>query len=234
MAFQFKQFSVNDDRSSMKVGTDAVLLGAWANYEKATKILDIGSGSGLISLMAAQRFYKAKITAIDIHGASIVQAKENFGISPWAERLNAIHTSLQELAERSEDKYDLILSNPPFFSDSLLPPDPSKKIAKHTENLSFTELCKGVSKLLDPSGRFYLILPYLAMGLFEAEAKKCGLNKGKELRIIPKAGKKINRSISEWSQLQLSPCINELTIRKNQSEYSKEYIKLTEAFYLAL
>ena len=234
MAFRFKQFTVNDERSSMKVGTDAVLLGAWAGNRIPSTILDIGTGCGLIALMMAQRFTDAKITAIDIHERSVEQSGENFKASRWPENLSAELISLQELASGRANAFDLIISNPPFFSDSLLPPDPSKKIARHTETLSFQELVEGVNNLLKPGGHFALILPMESHKAFSHHATKKGFLKCRELEIIPVKGKKPNRILSEWTKEQEEAVFESLCIRKNTLEYTDEYKKLTEEFYLAL
>ena len=234
MAFRFKQFTVNDERSSMKTGTDAVLLGAWAGSLIPATILDIGTGCGLIALMMAQRFKGAMITAIDIHEGSVGQAGENFKASRWSENLSAELISLQDLAASRAKAFDLIISNPPFFSDSLLPPDPSKKIARHTETLSFPELAKGIADLLKPGGHFALILPTESHKAFSRHATKNHFLLCRELEITPVKGKIPNRILSEWTKEQEEPFFESLTIRKNPMEYTDEYKKLSGEFYLAL
>src|ERR1035437_4301927 len=134
MAFRFKQFIIEDDLSTMKTGTDAILLGAWAEPGKADSILEIGTGCGVISLMLAQKS-EAHITAIDIDPDSIVQAESNSMTSPWRDRIKAMNISLQDLTSISEKKYDLILTNPPFFIDFLKSPDERKNKAKHSSDL---------------------------------------------------------------------------------------------------
>ena len=234
MAFRFKQFSVNDDRSSMKVGTDAVLLGAWAGNYNPTNILDIGSGSGLIALMMAQRFRANNIQAIDIHLPSVIQSEENFNSSPWANRLSASHISLQEFATDNKTKYDLVVSNPPYFTNSLLPPDPSKKLARHTATLSYLEIVQGLVKIMNDDASFCLILPHENQDVFEEHANENGLYKSRQLNIIPVKGRKPNRLLSEW---RFNPSVTQtdsLTIRTDIHTYSEEYRRLTEDFYLAL
>ena len=221
MSFKFKHFKIEDDISSMKVGTDAVILGAWASHDAPTDILDIGTGSGLIALMMAQRFQKARVLGLDIHKASIQQAKKNFRYSPWESSLSARHISLQEFADSASTGFDLIVSNPPFFSHSLLSPDPRKALAKHNRHLSFAEMAKHVRKLLNPGGLFSLILPANVSDDFEAIAEQAGLFKTKELNIIPVKGKSANRTVSTWS-LQ-SACLetHSLHIRMDSRHYSK-------------
>ncbi len=185
MAFRFKQFSVEDEHASMKVGTDAVLLGAWAENSSPEHILDIGTGSGLISLMLAQRFPEAMITGIDIHPGSVMQAEENFKKSPWQKNLNVIASSLQDFSSGQTKKYKLIVSNPPFFTDSLRPHTSSKKVAKHTDSLSYEELVRGAAGLLHQEGSFALILPYGKREELSQLASDHGLFLARGLSIIP-------------------------------------------------
>ncbi len=234
MGFRFKQFSVVDDKSSMKVGTDAVLLGAWAGCRNPKNILDAGSGSGLIALMMAQRFQAARILGIDIHPGSIKQAEMNFTASPWRERLEIREISLQHFATKQSKAFDLIVSNPPFFNASLLPPDESKKMAKHTESLSYNELVVSIASLLHTDGSFALILPYENKDNFDRLAVEQGLFLSRELVVIPVKGKDPNRYLSEWTWKQQISVREELCIRENPGEYTEEYRKLTVDFYLAL
>ncbi|NQT78705.1 MAG: methyltransferase [Bacteroidetes bacterium] len=234
MAFQFRQFSIEDDQSSMKVGTDAVLLGAWASGKNPSNILEVGCGCGLISLMMAQRFPRANILAIDIHTPSIIQAKENFARSAWPERISAKEISLQEMAKKQTEKFDLIISNPPYFIDSLKPPDPDKHLAKHTSSLSYRELAEGVSLLLHKNGKFAIILPFANQVLFDAFASTATLIKTKQLNIIPVTGKKPNRVLSEWGLSSSDLLIENLRIREDAEMYAPEYKELTLEFYLAL
>ena len=156
--FTFKQFHIDHSRCAMKVGTDGTLLGAWAALPPhAKKILDIGTGSGLIAIMAAQRHPIAKITAIDIDKDCVMQATENAVASPWAERIEVIETPLQEYSP--EEKFDVIISNPPYFADSMHSPDKQRTTARHTASLSFKELTDGVLRLLADDGLFAVILP---------------------------------------------------------------------------
>lgn len=218
----------------MKVGTDAVLLGAWAGCGNPKNILDAGSGSGLIALMMAQRFPGARVLGIDIHPGSIQQAEMNFTASPWRDNLEIREISLQDFATIPSNAFDLIVSNPPFFNASLLPPDESKKLAKHTESLSYDELVVSIASLLHEDGRFALILPYENKDNFDRLAAEQGLLLSRELAVIPVKGKDPNRYLSEWTWKQQFPIREELCIRTNIKEYTEEYKKLTEDFYLAL
>ena len=181
--FKFQQFIVRHDRCAMKVGTDGVLLGAWAepavSIQPSTfSILDVGTGSGLVALMLAQRFPQAHIDAIDIDKAAIEQAAENFAASPWSDHLHTFHARLQDWQSHSvpslegrvrEGFYSLIVSNPPYFQNSLKNPDKSRQTARHTDTLTYSELLQHSARLLSPEGTVALILPA------EAETEACEL-----------------------------------------------------------
>ena len=155
--FRFKQFAVEQEDVAMKVGTDGVLLGAWADCDGANRILDIGTGTGVIALQMAQRNTEAQIYAVEIDETATKRARANFDASPWAERLGVEQTAVQEYSPL--EKFDLIVSNPPYFVDSLLPPDAKRSTARHTHDLTFEELDKAVTRLLADNGKFALILP---------------------------------------------------------------------------
>ncbi len=164
--FRFRQFAVAHDRCAMRVNTDAVLLGAWCPLPDEVpepRILDIGTGSGVIALMLAQRCPAARITAIDIDEPSAVQAADNFRQSPWADRLTAQHISLQDFTPPLKggrgDSFNLILSNPPYFRNALRNPDPRRSDARHTDTLSFDELCRCSAELMADDGTLALVLP---------------------------------------------------------------------------
>jgi len=216
----------------MKVGTDAVLLGAWADISNSNKILDVGTGSGLIALMLAQ-CSEAKITAIDIHIGSIKDATENFNKSPWSNRLSAIHTSLQNYIKTSKIKFDLIVSNPPFFSNSLISESKNNTLSKHDKELTHGELLNGVSKLLNSKGRFCVIIPVSEKDNFVELALLENLYCSKKLKIIPKYNKKPNRLILEFT-FNKPETISEtiLCIRNSDGSFTKEYIDFTKEFYL--
>ncbi len=157
--FQFKQFTIRHDKCAMKVGTDGVPLGAWAGIESCNRILDIGTGTGLTAMMLAQRS-KAVIDAIDIDAEACLQAQENAESSPFAERIKIQHSALSDFAQTDTGLYDLIVSNPPYFVDSLKCPDQKRNTARHTDTLTLEDLLQDSRKLLAPQGRIALILPY--------------------------------------------------------------------------
>jgi tRNA1Val (adenine37-N6)-methyltransferase len=210
------------------------LLGAWAGTQKPANILEVGCGCGLISLMMAQRFPGAGILAIDIHKPSILQAAENFARSAWAENLRAKEISFQELAKVHTGKFDLIISNPPYFMNSLKPPDPDRQLAKHTGSLSYNELAEGAAQLLHENGKLAIILPYDHQDAFDASASSVSLFRTKQLNIIPRTGKNPNRVLSEWGASPSGFQAEKLSIRDKSGNYSPGYIKLTLPFYLAL
>lgn len=232
MSFNFKQFSIEDQNSAMKVGTDAVLLGSWVDVENAKSILDIGTGSGVIALMLAQRS-KANITGIDIQKQSIDNAQCNFENSPWPERLTSIHSSIQDYTKTCASKFDMIVSNPPFFTNSLLSSSESKSLAKHNNELPYRELVQNAYQLLEDNGRFAVIIPSTELINFNLEATRAGFYTIKKLKIFPVEGKPLNRLIMSLSK-QAKPIqqLSELTIRNKHKHFTEEYKKLTKDYYL--
>jgi len=231
--FQFKQFKVFHDKSSMKVGTDAVLLPCLTDYSKIQNILEVGCGSGVISLLSAQ-LSDAHILAIDIHENSVVQANENFKLSPWKARLNAKHTSFQKFANTAEIKFDLIISNPPFFVASLKSPEKNRNLARHNDLLSQNELLQSARQLLNPEGKLSLILPQTEGEELLVKAIEDGFYLKRRVNIKPKSSKKANRIVIELSLKKQETEYKELIIREESNEYTNAYKELTKDFYLAL
>lgn len=219
--------------ASMKVGTDAVLLGAWAGSISIDNILDIGTGSGVVALMMAQRFPEAEICGIDIHNGSVKQAEMNFKNSPWEKRIHAKEISLQELSEK-ENSYGLIVSNPPYFHNSLLPPDQSRKVARHNESLSYEDLIRCSKLLLHPEGKVSFILPCEIKKKIQDLMNEHDMHLQRELDVIPVKGKEANRFLSEWGNIKVDPQIDTLTIRTDPNNYSSDYREFTREFYVAL
>ncbi len=231
MAFSFKQFSVDDEGCTMKVGTDAVLLGAIADCQSVKSILDIGTGSGIISLMLAQRS-KAIIDGVEIDKDSYLKARQNFRKSPWTERLTAIHSSLQDFCEKTNATYDLIVSNPPFFSKSFVPEHEGRRVSKHDESLGFSDLISGAEKLLAPFGQLVLILPFLEKDRLINIAKKHNLHQFSCLEIFPKADKKPNRVLLELRMGEPQDIeIKSLVLRNPDNSYSESYFHITKDFH---
>ncbi len=229
--FHFKQFTVKQDKSAFKVGTDGVLLGACADVAGAGKILDIGTGTGLIALMLAQRS-NAEITAIEPDHDSYEQACDNVRQSKWHERIRVVKTDLQNY-DPGDVRFNLIVTNPPWFMDSLRNPDPGKAAARHNVTLDNADLLKGVARLLDDDGRFQVIMPYVEGNIFIAEAREHGLFCNSILKIKPLPTSEVRRLILAFSRKRLKPSEKFLTIEHGKRhEFTEEYINLTKDFYL--
>lgn len=214
------------------MGTDAMLLGAWTDPGNAVNILEIGTGCGVISLMMAQKG-KAKITAIDIDEQSIRQAEQNFKNSPWKAELEALLVSFSEFADESKKRFDLIITNPPFFRSSLLPPDPRKVISKHDQLLTLENLVESSSALLSTNGRLSLILPVPECKVFESLAYDAGLFLAKKLIVFPKPGKAASRILIELQRERTPlPEISELVIRNEEGGFSSQYSDMTFDYHL--
>jgi tRNA1Val (adenine37-N6)-methyltransferase len=218
----------------MKVGTDGVLLGAWTRPGNARTILDIGTGTGLIALMIAQKC-EGSIDAIDIDENATRQAGENFSLSPWAHRLFAIHQSVQEFSVQTQKRYDLIVSNPPYFIGAHPAPSEARNVARHMdENLSIEELTSCVKKLLAPDGRFCLILPFMEGMKFLEYAETHGLYANYLTKVKTKSDKQEKRIMMEFELVRRSLVENELTIQEADDSYTSEYIELTSDYYIGL
>lgn len=219
----------------MKVGTDGVLLGAWTPCNHAASILDVGTGTGLIALMMAQKCPLADIDAIDIDAVAYRQANENFEYSPWPSRLHAYHESLQDLAARGEKQYDLIVSNPPYFMDAHPAPSEARNVARHMdETLSIAELCDGVRKLLAPNGRFCVIFPFREGMRFLEHAETNGLFANKLTKVKTKVEKQEKRLMMEFELTRKDLIEDELVIQEEDLSFTQQYIDLTRDFYLGL
>lgn len=231
-AFCFKQFHIHHDRCAMKVGTDGVLLGAWSETDTAHHILDIGTGTGLIALMLAQRSkHNAHIDAIEIDFDAYQQAVENVNNSVWHRQINVHHTSLQQF--QPSLKYDLIVSNPPYFVKSLKAPDQQRNISRHTDELPYTAIIDSCTRLLHPKGRLCLILPLSEGIIFKQMAEKANLFCSKKINVRHKLSKPIERLLLEFSFHTL-PCQEEdLILFDEEGKRSKMYHQLVSAFYLS-
>jgi len=229
--FRFKQFSVDDSKCAMKVGTDGVLLGAWADVSAAETILDIGTGCGVIALMAAQRS-KARITAIDIDESATLQSKENFLHSPWHERIEAIHIAVQQF--QPDFLFDLITCNPPFFKNALKTPIYERNLARHNDSLSFESLVSQVNRLLSENGKFVFILPVDEAYEVIHIASSRHLHVNRCCNVYSRENKLPNRILAELSRKESERPIETLTIRDLNNQYTAEYKELTKDFYLFL
>jgi len=230
--FHFKQFSVRHDRSGMKVGTDGVLLGAWANVADAKTILDIGTGTGVIALMLAQRTDSAKIHAIEIHEDAFRDALENFTVSKWKDRLILHSGAIQQFT--SDEKFDMLISNPPYFLNSYKPPSSKRETARHTETLSFDELLAASDILLTQAGKLSVILPFAEGQLFVSLASRKGFACTRKWSFKSRIHKPIERLLLEFSRESWLPEEGEILLYDTGEEWSAAYRKLTGDFYLKI
>ena len=237
MAFSFKHFKVEQDRCAMKVGTDGVLLGAWTSLENNPQsILDIGAGTGLISLMLAQRSSAQQIDALEIDEDAYEQCVENFENSPWADRLFCFHASLDEFAEDPEDeKYDLIVSNPPFFVPNQIEHIPeNRKKARFYDSLPFEDLIKYAAQLLSETGELAVVIPFAEEEKIIAFAKANHLLINRITRVRGTENTPIKRSLLQFSFIEKEVEENELTLEISRHLYTEDFKSLVKEFYLKL
>ncbi len=229
--FRFKQFTIHQDKCAMKVGTDAVLLGAWVNVNGSKKILDIGTGTGIISLMIAQKS-SGIIHAVDIDEGAFLQCKENFRISPWWERLLPFHISFQEFAGTTNEKYDLIVSNPPYFHHASKPPEELRSQARHHDQLTFEDLILGTKKILTSNGKLCVILPIKEGMEFMDIAMRHGLFCERMLKVKTKQDRPEKRVMMEFSSRFGVMDESIIIIHDAIDQFSKDYRELTGDYYL--
>lgn len=230
--FRFKQFEVVNDRTAMKVGTDGVLLGAWCPVDVAKRVLDVGTGCGVIALMIAQRNPVAYIDGIDIDAASIEEAALNFARSPWSDRLAAHLVDFNDMD--GSERYDLVVSNPPFFTNGILPDGDSRTQARHTTSLSYRQLIDGAACLLSDDGILALISPTDAERDIIEAATFASLPVRRLTRVIPVEGAAPKRTLWQISRQDIPYRENILTIANSDGAFTSQYINLTSAFYLKM
>jgi tRNA1Val (adenine37-N6)-methyltransferase len=215
----------------MKIGTDAILLGTWANIENTEKILDIGTGCGIIALMLAQRS-KVSIDAVEIDKNSALQAVYNFNHSQWVNKMRVFNTSFQTFVNSVSAKYDVIVSNPPYFRDALKSDNSLKNLARHTDTLSFEDLITGISELLSPQGKACMILPVTESITLKRIAEFNGLFCNHQTEVISRKGFVPNRLLMEFCKVKRDLKENSLCILNEDLSYTDEFIVLTKDFYL--
>lgn len=230
--FAFKQFTVYHDQCAMKVGTDGVLLGAWVSAEAAGTILDIGTGTGLIALMCAQKC-NARIDAVEIDPDACRQAVQNFNASRWNQRIILYPASFQTFALQNRGPYDLIVSNPPYYRNALKAPDRQRTTARHNEQLTWESLLFHTRKLLTSTGSFCVIIPAPDAEHFIRLAYFNGLHPREKTFIRSVSYKPPVRCLLRFTASEDDHCeINELSIRNNENEYSSAFRDLTRDYYL--
>jgi len=231
--FALKQFTLHQEHSAFRVTTDSVLLGAWAGTEAAGQILDIGTGTGLLALMTAQRS-GAHIVAIEPDRNSFIQAGLNVTASPWHERITVLNTSIQDYHPTGNLFFDAIITNPPYFVDSLLNPNEARARARHTVSMTYTDLLDAAARLLTPAGTIHLVLPVNEASVFYALAAKYDLHCSKRMIVRPTPGKPPARVLMSLQHGKPQSCEEtEMVIEKGGRHlYSDEYVSLTKDFYL--
>ena len=243
--FQFKQFSVQQDKCAMKIGTDAVLLGAWCPIENNTfSVLDIGAGTGILSLMLAQRSNAEQIDAIEIDENAYEQAVDNFENSPWGDRLFCFHAGLDEFIEEPEDdpsdselaqQYDLIVSNPPFYAEDYKTENEQRDLARFQDALPFEDLVEAADLLLSENGIFAVIIPFKEEAKFIDLCAEAELFPVKVTRVKGTTTSETKRSLLAFKRYELPVLTaDELIIETARHQYTPEYIVLTKDFYLKM
>jgi len=234
--FNFKQFTVQQDKCAMKIGTDGVLLGAWCPIDNNPfSVLDIGAGTGILSLMLAQRSHAKQIDALEIDVDAYEQCVDNFEKSPWSDRLFCFHAGLDEFIAEPEDEYDLIISNPPFYSENYKTSNFYRDLARFQDALPFEDLIEAVDLLLSENGIFAVIIPYKEEERFIDLCAEVELYPVKVTRVKGSNTTPIVRSLLAFKRYELSVLTaDELVIEINRHEYTDDYIQLTKEFYLKM
>lgn len=231
--FHFKKFSIDDSTAAMKIGTDSVLLGAWTPCGKDTRILDIGSGSGILAIMMAQRTNKTEIDAVEIEPEAADLARKNVQLSPWSNRIHVFSSSVQDFSSKANTKYSLVISNPPFFTDSLKTPDKARNVARHNDILPVTDLLKITADLLTESGKAAFIIPSDAYKNWTLEASNRCLYPAYITRVKSSHNHHPHRVMVVFTRDKKTEIIdNELAIYSLKDVYTNEYRELTKEFYL--
>ncbi|EIC84397.1 tRNA1(Val) (adenine(37)-N6)-methyltransferase [Serratia sp. M24T3] len=231
--FTFKQFFVAHDRCAMKVGTDGVLLGAWAPISQASRILDIGSGTGLVALMLAQRTAEeVLVDAVELESEAASQALENFAESPWQQRLRIFAEDINHFSRRSAHQYDLIVSNPPYFESAVACRDEARNAARYTETLTHDALLRCAEQLITAAGTFCVVLPFEIGLAFEQSAQQRAWHTRARIDIRDRPGKPLNRMLLALSKQWREPEHHELALREQLNVYSTEFRELIADFYL--
>ena len=233
--FQFKQFTINQNQCAMKIGTDGVLLGAWTSLEHDPfSILDIGAGTGVLSLMLAQRSQAEVIEALEIDDQAYEQCVDNFEHSPWNDRLFCYHASLEEFTEEIDDTYDLIICNPPFYNHTYKTENSQRDLARFQDAMPFEHLLKSVANLLSNNGIFSVVLPFSEEHNFIQLASRLSLFPNRLTRVKGTPASEAKRSLIEFSFSKTEIITSELIIETTRHDYTEDYINLTKDFYLKM
>ena len=231
--FHFKSFSLHHHRSTMKVGTDAVLLGIWADLNGVKTVLDVGAGCGIISLLLASRT-SLFVDAVELDHESSEEASRNFEDSPYSDRLKIFQSDINDFVPPGNKKYDLIVSNPPFFINDLHSKNPKKRMARHAQKLSYEQLLQDSKKLLNPEGKISVVLPYRESRLFLQMAISEGFFVEKKMLIFPVAGKEPNRINILLSQRSAGELTEKFIIRDEDGNFTRQYVDFVKDYYLSI
>jgi tRNA1Val (adenine37-N6)-methyltransferase len=232
--FRFKQFAVKQSDAAMKVGTDSVLLGCLVQSNNPLRVLDIGTGTGLLALMMAQRFESAQIDAVEIEKAAYLEALFNIGESPWGDRITITHQSFNEFANLVPIRYDLIVSNPPYYEaeNHFAIQEDKRSTARHTGTLSYTQLLAGIQKLLGQQGSCWMVLPTQVFQTILEKALEMGFFLTTMIRIFAKANKPHNRVIFQLKKISEIQAVTDFVIYNEGNDYTSAYKKATMPFLL--
>ncbi|MBN2615091.1 MAG: methyltransferase [Bacteroidales bacterium] len=231
--FHFKQFSLHHHRSTMKVGTDAVLLGIWTELSNVKTVLDVGSGSGILSLLLASRA-ALHIDAVELDEDSCQEASRNFAEAKFTSELKVLHSDFNSFAQIAEKKYDLIISNPPFFINNQRSEKESRRQARHTDTLTYEQLISGAMRLLSPEGKISVVLPYRESRIFIRQATDVGLFLQKQMLIFPKIGLEPNRINLLFSSKESVLTTEKFIIRNENGSFSQQYRDFVGDFYQSI
>lgn len=230
--FAFKQFKVQQNNAAMKVSTDGILLGAWANIHDASSLLDIGTGTGLLALMCKQRNQSLEIDAVEIDAQAVGDARANILNSPWSD-ITVHQSAIQDFS--SETKFDVVISNPPYFNHSLQSPDSARTKARHTEGLSFSELLSAYIRVSHSHSKLMVILPCVEADMFTEHANMMGLHLHSVCNVQMTPTKPASRRLLEFSLISTETrCVSSLCVRNSDNTYTTEYIALCRGFYLKM
>ena len=229
---EFKKFKIGHDRCSMRVGTESVVLGAWADCKNSPRILDVGTGSGVIALMLAQRNENANVVGVEIDAEAAAQAKENAMYSPYADRVEIEHIDVQSFARKEEEKFDLIVCNPPFFSGGSHSSGLSRLAMRSTKKLPHGDLLSAFRTLLTETGRGVVVLPYIEGLRFSELARSYGLYPVRILQLRPEDEQPIERLVIQLERKRMEPIRHDLVMKYDTGEPTRQFKRLTKPFYM--
>ena len=230
--FFFKKFGMFHHRSTMRIGTDAVLFAQWVPIFESDYVLDVGTGSGIIPMILSQKNANS-VDAVELDADSYEEAKLNFSISVWSDKLNVFNKDVRIFADEVNKKYDLIVSNPPYYASDVKPIKEKKVMARHVSTLSFKDLLISAKKMMKKDSRFALVLPVYESRLFIKEAEQLGFYLQKEMHIIPIEGKDANRVNMQFVLNEVNELETEyFTIRNKDYSYTEEYKTFLKDYYL--